>query len=85
MAFNWKHFIEEALALAPRIVTTVEQDKADEPHETKTQLAAQSLMQASTVAQTIDPNDAATTQDATVVAAGIISALKTPPPAPAGP
>ena len=81
MAFNWKMFIEEALVLAPGIVQTVDKDKADASTETKTQLAAQSLTQASTVAQTLDPNDTATAQAVSTVAGGIITALKTPPPA----
>jgi len=81
VAFSWKQFIEESLALAPGIVTTVEQDKAGASTETKTQLATQSLIQASTVAQTLDPNDTATVQAVNTVAGGIITALKTPPPA----
>lgn len=83
MAFHWKSFIAELLAKAPAVVQTVETDKADASHETKTQLAAQALVQGSTIAQSVDPNDTATIEAITAVAGGVVSALKAPSPVPA--
>jgi hypothetical protein len=80
MAFNWKSLVEELLALAPGVVTAVEVDQKSASTETKTQLATQALVQASTVAQAADPNDAATINGVTAVAGGIVSALKAPSP-----
>lgn len=80
MSFNWKSLVEELVVLAPSVVRTIETDKANESTETKTQLAAQSLVQASTVAQSVDPRDKNTIDAVTAVAGGIVTALKTPPP-----
>jgi len=80
MAFNWKHLVEELLHLAPSVVQDVETDKAGASSETKTQLASQALVQASNVAKSVDPNDAATVDGINAVASGIITALKAPSP-----
>ena len=83
MAFNWKSLVEELLVLAPTVVQNVETDKASANSATKTQLATQALVQASGVAQSVDPKDTATINGVTAVAGGIITALKTPSPVPA--
>jgi len=83
MAFNWNSLVKELLVLAPSVVQNVEADKANASTETKTQLATQALVQASTVAQAVDPNDTATVNGVTAVAGGIITALKAPSPVPA--
>ncbi len=80
MSFNWKSLVAELLTLAPAVVQNVETDKKGADAETKTQLATQALVQASTIAQTVDPNDTATIHGVTAVAGGIVTALKTPPP-----
>jgi hypothetical protein len=85
MGFNWKALVQDLLITAPSVMQDVETDKANATAstETKTQLATQALVQASTVAQSVDPNDAATVSGVTAVANGIITALKTPSPVPA--
>jgi hypothetical protein len=83
MAFNWQALISELLITAPTVIQSVETDQANASTETKTQLATQALVQASTVAQQADPNDAATISGITAVASGIVTALKTPSPVPA--
>ena len=83
MSFNWKSLVQELLALAPSVVQNVETDKAHANTETKTQLATQALVQASTVAQTVDPKDTGTIDAVTAVAGGIVTALKAPSPVPA--
>lgn len=80
MAFNWKSLVDELLVLAPSVVKSVETDKANASTETKTQLATQALVQASSVAQSADPKDAATINGVTAVANGIVTALKAPSP-----
>ncbi|MGA8876197.1 MAG: hypothetical protein WCC25_16135 [Candidatus Korobacteraceae bacterium] len=83
MSFNWKSLVQELVSLAPSVVQDVETDNANASNQTKTQLATQALVQASTVAQSVDPNDTTTIQGVTAVAGGIITALKTPSPVPA--
>ena len=80
MGFNFKSFIEEIIVKAPAVVQTIEKDKADASTETKTQLAAQALVQASTTAKAVAPGDTATIDAITAVAGGIVSALKAPSP-----
>jgi len=85
MGFNWKALVQDLLITAPSVMQDVETDKANAnaSTETKTQLAAQALVQSSTIAQSVDPNDAATINGVAAVATGIITALKTPSPVPA--
>jgi hypothetical protein len=83
MAFNWKSLVEELLVLVPTVVQNVEVDKANADSATKTQLATQTLVQASSVAQSVDPNDSGTINGVTAIAGGIIAALKAPSPVPA--
>lgn len=79
-----KAFAEElSLGLAkqaPAIVADIEKDKADAPTETKTELAAQGLMQLSAVAQSIDPKDADAIKALTAMAVLAVTALKAPSP-----
>ena len=82
MGFNFKAFIEEVLEKAPVVVQTIETDKTNASTETKTQLAAQALVQGSTAAKDIAPGDTATIDAITAVAGGIVSALKAPSPVP---
>lgn len=81
LKIDWGKFVTEVLTIAPAIVATVAQDKAAFSHESKTDAAAQATMQASQIAQALDPKDADTIAAASAVAKGIITALKTPPPA----
>ncbi len=81
---NWAALIAELLQLAPQAIVDVEQDKSTFGSEAKTQAAAQATMQASQIAQTIDPNDTETINAATAVTEGIVTALKTPPPTQSG-
>jgi hypothetical protein len=83
MAFNWNSLVADFLTLAPTVVADVETSHANASAETKTQMAADALVQASAVAQSLDPNDAATVNGVAAVASGIVSALKTPSPVPA--
>jgi len=80
MSFNWKSLVQELLALAPSVVQDVETDKAHASTDTKTQLATQALVQASSVAQSVDPKDTGTIDAVTAVAGGIVTALKAPSP-----
>jgi hypothetical protein len=85
MSFDWKSLVQDLVSKAPSVIQTVETDAADASTETKTQLATQALLQASTVAQSVDPNDSATINGVTAVASGIVTAFKAPPPvSPAG-
>jgi hypothetical protein len=65
---------------APQIVADIEKDKADASTETRTQLAAQALVQLSDVAQSIDPNDAEAFKAFTAMAVMAVTALKAPSP-----
>jgi hypothetical protein len=78
--FNWALFVAELLQNAGPVIVAVEKDKADASHETKTELATQSLLQTSTVAQSVDPKDTEKIQAITAIAGGIIQATKTPSP-----
>jgi hypothetical protein len=69
------------LALAPQIIQTVWLDKSDLPHESKVQAATTATMQASEVAQEIDPADTGKIDAATTITKSIITALQTAPPA----
>ncbi len=73
---------EKLLGQASVIVTDVEKDHSDAPHETKTDLAATALVQASDVGKNMDPNETAAINALTAVAGAFIKALKTAPPAP---
>lgn len=79
-----KEFAEEmGLKLAkqaPLIVADIEKDKADASTETKTQLAAQALVQLSDVAKSADPKDAEAIEAFTTMAALMVAALKAPSP-----
>ena len=83
MAFNWQALVGDLLNNAPSVIQTIETDKANASTETKTQLATQALVQASTVAQQVDPSDSATINGINAVASGIITAFKAPSPVPA--
>jgi hypothetical protein len=83
MGFNWKGLVTELIAAAPTVVQSIETDHANASTETKTQLATQALVQASTVAKQVDPSDTATISGVTAVANGIVTALKAPSPVPA--
>ena len=72
---------EDALALAPQIIQDIFADKAAMPTESKVAAATQATLQASQVAQEIDPADADKTAAATAVVSTIINALQQPPPA----
>jgi hypothetical protein len=72
---------EKLLEQAPAIVLAVEKDKADAPHETKTDLAAAELVQGSSIAQSVDPGNAPAIAALTSVARTVVTALKTQPPA----
>jgi hypothetical protein len=77
----FKRLAADVLALAPQIIQDVFADKSELPTESKLQAATTATMQASQVAQEIDPNDTDKIDAATAVTAGIITALQTAPPA----
>jgi hypothetical protein len=79
--FSWAAFAAEVLRLAPTIIADVEQDKVGFSEEGKVAAATQATLQASQLAQAIDPADTDTINEATGVAYTVISALQTPPPA----
>ena len=81
----WQRLALDVLALAPQCIQDVFADKADMPNETKLQAATTATLQASQVAQEIDPNDTDKINAATAVTSTIIAALQTPPPAQAQP
>jgi len=83
MGFNWKALVQDLLVQAPSAIQAAETNNPTASAETKTQLATTALVQASTVAQSVDPSDAATVSGVTAVANGIITALKAPSPVPA--
>lgn len=71
---------EKLLEQAGPIVQAIEKDKTDASTETKTQLAAQALVQGSKIAQSMDPNDTQAVQALTSIAATAVVALKAPSP-----
>lgn len=82
--FDWKTFVIGLLAAAPSIISAVEQIHGDaKSNASKTQLATESLLVATGVAQAVDPADTNTIAAASAMAGGIIEAFKTPAPAPA--
>ena len=78
-AFNWKALIEDLLGVAPQVISDVFADKAAAPTESKIALAGQGMLQASSVAQSIDPNDTEKIEAATAIAEGLATAVQTPP------
>lgn len=79
--FSWAAFAAEILQLAPQIISDIAADKATFSDEDRTTAAAHATMQASSLAQQLDPADLDTANEATAVAGAIITALKTPAPA----
>ena len=77
----WARLAQEMLALSPQIIQNVWTDKANMPHESKVAAATTAALQASQVAQEIDPGDTDKINAATAVTGTIISALQAPPPA----
>ena len=79
--FNWKAFLEEILGIVPQVIADTATDKASFGSESHVQAATTAALQASQIAQTIDPNDTNTIQAATALTTGVIQGVFTPTPA----
>jgi hypothetical protein len=90
MTFNWKTVLTTALAFfvkeGPTVVADVEKVHGGASEETKTQLAAEALVDGSKVLDQLEPNDSEAIDAVTAVAHGIVTSIKEPSPiAPAVP
>lgn len=79
--FSWSIFAKDILGLAPLALQVVYAIK-DNPNASDISKAATALTGASQAATAIDPNDTATIDEATSVAATILQALSIQPPQP---
>ena len=79
--FSWSTFAADVLKTAPLALQVVLAIK-DNPNASDISKAATALVGASQAATAIDPNDTATINEATSVAAVILQALALPAPAP---
>lgn len=78
--FDWHSWLQKAFVAAPTVIASVEQVNAGKSTETKAQLAADALKDATNIAGLVDPNDTATIGQVSQVAGNIVSAFNTPPP-----
>jgi len=80
--WSWKAFLEEILGIAPQVMVDVATDKQAFGSDSHIAAATTATMQASQLAQTIDPNDTQTIAAATAVTEGVIQGLVKPTPVP---